>query len=227
MAKELNNTAKMVRILTRLKTEKNGAVVDSMRDKGITYSLSYGVSVPLIREVAVAYSPDHSLARFLYVQDVRELKLASFSIADPDAVTVDEFAFWASGVENSEVAEHLGTVLLSKIPTVAGLVELWLASGNELLAYSALMAGGAAISRNKNLSGMDLGKCIGIISDTGNGIVTSRQRYLWHGLSVFLMNVLQWIPDSKSIVGGLLEHIMSEKYLCAEYLNAEIGWLLK
>ncbi len=46
-------------ILSRLISQKNGAVVESMTDKGIIYKVSYGVSLPTIKKIAEEYAPDH------------------------------------------------------------------------------------------------------------------------------------------------------------------------
>ena len=59
----MNATSKMVTLLGELRREMNGAVVDSMREKGIEYALSYGVSIPTVRALARQYAPDDELAR--------------------------------------------------------------------------------------------------------------------------------------------------------------------
>lgn len=224
---KMNNTGKMVGILTRLKTEMNGAVVGSMKAKGITYPLSYGVGVPLIREVAASYFPDHELARLLYRQDVRELKLASFSIADPAKVTVGELPFWAAGVTNSELAEHLGTVLLSKTDIVGEVLGQWLVSGDTLLAYSALMAGGGQLRKDKTKPGWDWEKCLDIIGDKSYGLADSGERYLWHGMSVFFMNLIHVVPGSRPVVKRLLDGMAAGNCPGSEYIDGETGWLLE
>ena len=48
----MDDTQRMIGLLRRLKVEMNGAVVDAMRSRGLDYPLSYGVSVPTIREIA-------------------------------------------------------------------------------------------------------------------------------------------------------------------------------
>ena len=48
----MDDTQRMIGLLRRLKVEMNGAVVDAMRSRGLDYPLSYGVSVPRIREIA-------------------------------------------------------------------------------------------------------------------------------------------------------------------------------
>ena len=99
-------TSRMVALLRELRRERNGAVADAMRYYGAPYGLNYGVSLPTLRRIARAEAPDHAFARYLYRQDVRELRLAALHIARPESLTPDEFPAWAAGIVNSEVAEE-------------------------------------------------------------------------------------------------------------------------
>ena len=154
----MDNTARMIRLLGRLRREMNGAVADSMRYYGKDYGLNYGVSIPTIRAIARAEGCDDALARYLYVQQVRELRLAALHIADPALLSSDQAGFWAEGIINSEVAEEAAFAFLSRAAALPEIFEAWCdgdanddgadgaavaqsVSHGELLAYSALMAG--------------------------------------------------------------------------------------
>lgn len=100
----MNHTSRMTALLGEIRRERNGAVADSMRLVGRPYGLNYGVSLPTLRRLARAETPDHDFAEFLFRQDVRELRLAAFHIAEPDRLTPDDSAFWAAGIDNNELA---------------------------------------------------------------------------------------------------------------------------
>lgn len=102
----MDYTSRMVALLRELRRERNGAVADSMRYYGTPYGLNYGVSLPTLRRIARAEAPDHGFARYLYRQDVRELRLAALHIACPACFTPEEFPAWAAGIVNSEIAEE-------------------------------------------------------------------------------------------------------------------------
>lgn len=87
----MDYTSRMVALLRELRRERNGAVADSMRYYGTPYGLNYGVSLPTLRRIARAEAPDHGFARYLYRQDVRELRLAALHIACPACFTPEEF----------------------------------------------------------------------------------------------------------------------------------------
>ena len=146
----MNATSQMVALLGELRREMNGAVVDSMREKGIEYALSYGVSIPTVRALARQYAPDDELAKLLYQQQVRELQLAALSIAEPGNVTIDELPFWAKAVTTVEMAENVATVLIARTKIAKEAVSEWLSADNALLRYAAMLVGGRCNDLNIN-----------------------------------------------------------------------------
>ena len=131
-------TSRMVALLGELRRERNGAVADAMRCYGAPYGLNYGVSLPTLRKLARAETPDHDFARYLYLQEVRELRLAALHIARPESLTPDEFPAWAAGIVNSEVAEEAAFAFLSRSAAFPALFDAWIADPNPLLRYAAL-----------------------------------------------------------------------------------------
>ena len=131
-------TSRMVALLGELRRERNGAVADALRCYGAPYGLNYGVSLPTLRKLARAETPDHDFARYLYLQEVRELRLAALHIARPESLTPDEFPAWAAGIVNSEVAEEAAFAFLSRSAALPALFDAWIADPNPLLRYAAL-----------------------------------------------------------------------------------------
>ena len=136
----MDYTSRMVALLRELRRERNGAVADSMRYYGTPYGLNYGVSLPTLRRIARAEAPDHGFARYLYRQDVRELRLAALHIACPACLTPEEFPAWAAGIVNSEIAEEAAFALLGRAEAFPVLFSAWIASPDALLQYAALLA---------------------------------------------------------------------------------------
>lgn len=135
------NREKMAALVRMLRRDINGAVVESMEQLGIRYERNWGVSLHAVRRAASLFAPDHAFARFLYGQNLRELLLSAFVIADPGAVAAGELAFWGAGVKNSELAENLAFSLLSHTSLARPLAEEWLTEdAPSLLRYSALLA---------------------------------------------------------------------------------------
>lgn len=135
-----DNTSKMIQLLGSLRKEMNGAVADSMYYYGDNYGLNYGVSIPTIRSKAAKAGRDHEFAKYLYKQQVRELRLAALHIAEPELMLYSEAEFWAEGVINSEVAEEMAFALLCNSKEIELFFDLWTKSDNKFLAYAAIMA---------------------------------------------------------------------------------------
>lgn len=136
-----NHTSRMAALMGRLRREMNGAVVESMQRAGVRGELNYGVSIPTIREIAAQMAPDHSFARFLYRQQVRELRLAAATIADPEALTVDELAEWVDGITHLEMLDEVALRCFSRAPRPIHeyLAAEWLCGREPMRCYVALM----------------------------------------------------------------------------------------
>ena len=68
-------TEQLKEIKTQLRLSMNGAVSQSMREKGLVYKLNFGVELPRIKSIAAAYEKDHALAQALWKEDIRECKI--------------------------------------------------------------------------------------------------------------------------------------------------------
>ena len=138
----MNHTARMAALLGELRREMNGAVAESMQRGEGGYGLNYGVSIPTIRAIAGRVGTDHAFARFLYRQDVRELRMAALTIADPVSVTPDNVDEWFVGRMPEELIEELALRLLSRCgrPVLDTLCGRWLRAGSGAERYAALMA---------------------------------------------------------------------------------------
>ncbi|MFQ8827274.1 MAG: DNA alkylation repair protein [Alistipes sp.] len=135
----MDDTQRMIGLLRRLKVEMNGAVVDAMRSRGLYYPLSYGVSVPTIREIAKAYAPAHAFALFLFRQQIRELKLAAAFIDDPSEVTVAQMREWADGLTNTELVEQVVGALFRHAPDAPDMAWEWMGSPEPMKRYAGLL----------------------------------------------------------------------------------------
>lgn len=141
----MDHTSGMVALLGAVRKQMNGAVLDTLRYYGADYGLNYGVAIHSLRETARETGHDDDFARFLYRQQVRELRIIALWIAEPERTAATDFPFWAAGIINSEVAEQAAHALLSQIEDIDTLLAEWCASENALLAYAALLAAARSV----------------------------------------------------------------------------------
>ena len=107
--------------------------------------MNYGVSLPTIRSKAAEVGKDNELAKYLYKQQVRELRLAALHIAEPKQMNIAEADFWAEGVINSEIAEEMAFALLRYSEDIEAFFSRWTESRNKFLAHAAMMAAAAVM----------------------------------------------------------------------------------
>jgi hypothetical protein len=137
-----NFTSRMAALMGRLRREMNGAVVESMQRAGVRGMLNYGVSIPTLRAIAREQGSDHAFARFLFKQQVRELRLAAASIAEPSRVTPSEAEEWVAGAGSLEIVDEVAMCLLSRASGEVhrAMTDSWLKGENSLNCYASLMS---------------------------------------------------------------------------------------
>lgn len=143
----MDDTARMIALLRRLKVEMNGAVVEAMQQRGIVYPLSYGVSVPTIQHIARECPAGHSLALLLFRQQVRELMLAAVYVDRPEWVTPDQMESWGRSLTNTEIVEQVASGLFAGAPGALPQALDWMGRENPWLGYAALLMAGKRLAK--------------------------------------------------------------------------------
>lgn len=135
----------MVALLGALRKQMNGAVLDMVRYYGADYGMNYGVAIHSLRDMAAEVGTDDEFARYLYLQQVRELRIIALWCADSEALrTQEDMEFWGAGIINSELAEQAAQALLSKAECIELLLEQWCGGDDSLRVYAALLASSRA-----------------------------------------------------------------------------------
>ena len=84
----------------------NGVISTSMRQKGMNYKLIFGVPIPEIKYIAAAHEPDAELARALWKEDVREMKILATLLFPAGSMTQEEALAWMREIPYPEIAEQ-------------------------------------------------------------------------------------------------------------------------
>lgn len=113
----------------------HGVVTDYVGYKGEPYKINLGVALHTIRSIAQSQERDSELAKILYQESARELKLAALWLAGSDEVSGEELDFWAEGLINTEICDEAAFALLRY---VEGSEQL-LYHPSEMVQYCALV----------------------------------------------------------------------------------------
>lgn len=125
----MSDYLKVFKLLTR---EMNGAVSGAMSERGLDYSMNYGVSLVTIKSIAKQFFPNHDLAQDLFRQEVREMKLAAIYVEDPKCVTVESANKWSEKWENVEIAQLTAVELFAKSDVALEIAKQWFGGENQL-----------------------------------------------------------------------------------------------
>lgn len=130
MKQETQDKLKQIKQCFRLMM--NGMASQSMREKGLGYSINWGISFPALKELAVEYGKDYDLAIELWKENIRECKILATLIMPPVDVKPDLACLWVSQIPNQEIAAMVAFNLFQYTDSAKDLAFKWLASQSEL-----------------------------------------------------------------------------------------------
>ena len=87
-------------IKTQLRLSMNGAVSQSMREKGLLYKLNFGVELPRIKMIAEGYEKNHDLAQALWKENIRECKIMAAMLQPIDTFYPEIADIWVEDIQN-------------------------------------------------------------------------------------------------------------------------------
>lgn len=130
MNQEINDQVKAIKLSFRQMMD--GAVAQSMREKGLDYHLNWGAILPRLRQKADELGKNYDLAIALWKENVRECKILATMIMPPDEVLPEVIDIWMEQTPNSEIAEQAAFNLYQYLPYAPAKAYTWIASDKEL-----------------------------------------------------------------------------------------------
>ncbi len=94
----------------------DGTVAESMRQKGLSYRVIWGISIIHLQEMAKEIGQDEALARQLWKEDCRECKILATLVMPHDSMTIDETRQWVATLSTKETAQWLAFNLVRHLP---------------------------------------------------------------------------------------------------------------
>ena len=117
----------------------DGAVAQSMRDKGLNYHLNWGATLPRLKEMAeeIANSQtptansQYDLAIALWKENVRECKILATMLMPADQILPEVVDIWMEQIPSQEIAEQVAFNLWQHLPFAPEKAYQWIASDKE------------------------------------------------------------------------------------------------
>lgn len=130
MNQDVNIQVKAIKQAFRLMMD--GAVAQSMRQKGLDYHLNWGATLPRLREMADEYGKNYELAIALWKENVRECKILATMIMPAEKVLPEVIDIWMEQTPTTEIAEQAAFNLYQYLPYAPEKAYTWIASDREL-----------------------------------------------------------------------------------------------
>ena len=70
-------TETLKQIKADFRANMNGVASAHMRESGLKYHVNFGIELPRLQEIMKEYQPSHELAQQLWMENVRESKIAA------------------------------------------------------------------------------------------------------------------------------------------------------
>ncbi len=126
-------TKEKVRLIKQaFRFRMNGVTAHSMRQKGASYKLNWGISLIDLREMAKEYGKDYDLAVELWKADVRECKILATLIMPPQEMLPELADLWMEETHEQELAELAAFHLYQHLDDAPQRAYRWIAGNNEL-----------------------------------------------------------------------------------------------
>lgn len=131
MTDQTANRIKEIKQTFRLMMD--GAVSQSMRDKGLDYKYNWGATLPRLKELAAETGQDYDLAIGLWKEETRECKILATMVMPPDEVLPEVIDIWMEQTPTLEIAEQAAYNLYQYLPYAPAKAYQWIASPSELV----------------------------------------------------------------------------------------------
>lgn len=109
----------------------DGAVAQSMRNKGVNYHINWGIPVTRLKEMAAPYGKDYDLAIELWKENIRECKILATLIMPVEQMIPEVVDIWMEQTPSQELAEIACFNLYQHLDFAPMLAYKWMASNNE------------------------------------------------------------------------------------------------
>ena len=110
----------------------NGVLSQSMREKGLTYKVNFGVEMPRLCEFAAELPHTSALAAALWKEDNRECRLLAGLLQPVEAFPADLAEVWVEQMRFPEEAAFTVLHLFSRLPYASTIAFEWVAREEEM-----------------------------------------------------------------------------------------------
>lgn len=124
-------------IIDQLKSRANPRNLGGMARFGIGIDKRLGVSVPVLRKIALETGQDHKLAMKLWNTGIPEARMVASMIAAPGKLTEEEMEAWVKDIDSWDVCDQVCMNLFEKSPLARQKIFEWSERDEEFVKRAA------------------------------------------------------------------------------------------
>lgn len=186
----------------------NGVVSQSMREKGLTYKLNFGVDLPRLRLLANEFPHTATLAAALWKEDIRECRLLAAMLYPAEEYPEELADLWIEQMKYTEEAECTVLHLFSHLPYASNKVFEWIAQEQTMFQICGWLLLGRLLSSGKYLCERDVQE----IFDQMETALMNEDKSVVIAAQKTLIKLMDCGPKEEKQGEKLLEKIARQKF---------------
>lgn len=196
----------LAQALQFIRHHQDGEIAEKIRNSGIQYNMTYGVSSMLLQNFAKSMGRNQELADQLWKENFREAKLMSFMLADYESATDEKVGQYISGCMNNEMVEIAVLNYFALISNSLEYAKKWILSENRFTK----MAGYLTIARLAVLQKFGSKQDLRDIFESYEKDIVSSDYFVFQSLQKAFQELAFRRQDLKPLI------IEKTKYLCEQ-----------
>ena len=133
----------------------NGPVSESLRNKGLSYRLIYGIELPRLMSLAAEMPHEQKLAWALWNEDIRECRLLALLLMPHEGFTTDEASLLIEQMRFAEEAQVAAMHLFVHLTEASSAAFAWMADERDMFQLCGFLLLGRLLLQHPELSPRD------------------------------------------------------------------------
>lgn len=219
-------------IKLKFRKAMNGIVSHHMRAQGADYKINFGLTLPLLKQIAAETQPNAQLATELWNDTaVRESMMLAPMVYPIETFTEAEADRWLDTMPNTEVADICCKFLFSQLPFALRKACEWSHSDKPLQQYTAFQLASAWLiahpespetSRLEPVADAAITQALGKRDNRSFAAVNMLKQAMRHDtLASHILSALRAKADTDEKVKALLDELAEEQLLYREFLGRD------
>ncbi len=206
-------------IMYLVKMRQNGDIAEQMNRMGLSYRLNYGVTMPVLFEIASKFRTDNALGYQLLNTNIREGMILASLLFNAEKLSTDDYIKISKQIKNIELIEQFSKNLYSKTPYLPAIIETLREEGdNDTILANYSFAWGV----KRNVLNDDT---IKELLAAFNKQITSTNMQVIRSISFALQMVVMRSPEFKKIAFAIVAEMKNSDFEYTKKTGEEFLWL--